>query len=72
MAEEDITSYDPSRTGIESSLTQYAGPYVTEMLGKGKALADMPYEAYEGPLTAGPSEIQTKAFEGIGSLNIPT
>tara|TARA_R100001015_G_C4611616_1_gene167025 strand:+ start:633 stop:1469 length:837 start_codon:yes stop_codon:yes gene_type:complete len=72
MAEEDITSYDPSRTGIESSLTQYAGPYVTEMLGKGKALADMPYEAYEGPLTAGPSELQTKAFEGIGSLNIPT
>ena len=73
MAETDsITDYDPSRTGIESSLTQYAGPYVTEMLGKGKALADMPYEAYEGPLTAGPSEIQTKAFEGIGSLNIPT
>jgi hypothetical protein len=72
MAEEDITSYDPSRTGIESSLTQYAGPYVTEMLGKGKALADMPYEAYTGPLTSGPSEIETKAFEGIGSLNIPT
>ena len=73
MAETDsITDYDPSRTGIESSLTQYAGPYVTEMLGKGKALADMPYEAYEGPLTAGPSDIQTKAFEGIGSLNIPT
>jgi hypothetical protein len=39
---ESITDYDPSRTGIESSLTQYAGPYVTEMLGRGKALADMP------------------------------
>jgi len=30
MAETDsITDYDPSKTGIESSLTQYAGPYVT-------------------------------------------
>jgi len=69
---ESITGFDPERTGIESSLTQYAGPYVTEMLGRGKALADMPYEAYTGPLTAGASELQTKAFEGIGGLDIPT
>lgn len=58
--------------GQESSLSPYAGPYVTEMLGKGAALADQPYQAYTGPLTAGESELQTKAFEGIGSLDIPT
>ena len=28
--------------GVESSLSPYAGPYVTEMLGKGEALSDMP------------------------------
>jgi len=60
------------RLGTESSLTQYAGPYVTDMLGKGEALAELPYEGYTGPLTAGPSDLQTKAFEGIGSLDIPT
>ena len=58
--------------GVESSLSPYAGPYVTEMLGKGEALSDMPYQAYTGPLTAGESALQTKAFEGIGSLDIPT
>ena len=59
-------------TGVESALSPYVGPYVTEMLGRGQGLASMPYEAYTGPLTAGPSDLQTKAFEGLGSLNIPT
>lgn len=48
--------------GTESSLSPYAGPYVTEMLGKGAGLASEPYQAYTGPLTAGPSELQTQAF----------
>ena len=54
------------------SLSPYAQPYVTEMLGKGQALASTPYQAYEGPLTAGPSALQTQAYEGIGSLAMPT
>ena len=56
----------------ESSLSNYVGPYVTEMLGRGQALASTPYEAYTGPLTAGASDLQTTAFGGIGDLNIPT
>ena len=59
-------------TGKESSLTTYAGDYVTDMMGKGQALADQPYEAYTGPLTAGESDLQTDAFEGIGGLSVPT
>lgn len=54
------------------SLSPYAEPYVTEMLGKGQALASTPYEAYTGALTAGPSELQAKAYEGIGNLAMPT
>jgi len=42
------------------------------MLGKGQALSEMPYQAYEGPLTAGQSELQTRAFQGLGALNVPT
>lgn len=58
--------------GEESSLSSWAGPYVTNMLGRGAALSNMPYTAYEGPLTAGPSALQTQAFQGLGALNIPT
>jgi hypothetical protein len=57
--------------GQESSLSNWAGDYVTEMLGKGQALSNMPYSAYTGPLTAGPSQLQNQAFQGIGSLSVP-
>ena len=83
MAIDDITSPttdiklgdDPltgKQTGVESSLSSYAGPYVADMLGTGQALADMPYEPYEGPLTAGASDLQKDAFAGIAGLTVPT
>jgi hypothetical protein len=56
----------------ESSLSSWAGPYVTEMLGRGQALAGMPYQAYMGPLTAGESGLQQQAFQGLGALQTPT
>jgi len=59
-------------TGVESSLSNYAGPYVTNMLGQGQALANMPYQAYMGPLTAGESPLQTGAFNTAGGLATPT
>jgi hypothetical protein len=55
--------------GQSASLSPWAGPYVTDMLGKGAALASLPYEAYGGPLTAGQSPLQKQAFTGLGSLN---
>ena len=63
---------NPSFTGIESSLSPYAGPYVSEMLGKGAALASLPYETYGGPLTAGQSGLQDTAFQGLAGLSVPT
>jgi len=61
-----------NQTGTESSLSSWAGPYVTEMLGKGQALASMPYQAYAGPLTAGASNLQGQAFTGLANLTMPT
>lgn len=58
-------------TAEESSLSSWAGPYVTDMLGRGAALSNQPYTAYEGPLTAGASDLQTKAFQGLGALQAP-
>ena len=56
----------------ESSLSSWAGPYVTEMLGRGQALAGLPYQAYMGPLTAGESGLQQQAFQGLGAIQTPT
>ena len=54
------------------SLSGWAAPYVTGMLGKGEALSNQPYQAYGGPLTAGQSGLQTQAFQGLAGLTVPT
>ena len=56
----------------QGSLADWASPYVTSMLGKGQALSEMPFQAYTGPLTAGQSELQTQAFQGLAGLTVPT
>lgn len=63
----------PSVGGTSSStLSEWAGPYVTNMLGQAQALSNQPYQTYQGPMTAGQSGLQTSAFQGIGSLALPT
>lgn len=57
--------------GRQETLSTWAGPYVTEMLGKAQAVADQPYQAYQGPLTAGTSELQQKYFQGLGQMGFP-
>lgn len=57
--------------GTESSLSTFAGPYVTDMLGRAEALAQLPFQQYSGQLAAGPSALQTQAFQGIGALTVP-
>ena len=58
--------------GTESSLSSWAGDYVTDMLGQGKALGNQGYDAFQGPLTAGASDLQNQSFTGIGALSAPT
>jgi hypothetical protein len=55
-------------TSTSSSLSNWAGPYVTNTLSEGAALAAKPYEAYTGPLTAGASDLQNKAFAGAKTV----
>lgn len=61
-----------SPTSQTDSLAPWASGYVTDMLGKGAALADQPYQGYGGPLTAGQSGLQTQAFQGLAGLTVPT
>lgn len=60
------------QSGTESSLSNWAGDYVTNMLGKGQALSETPYPVYTGPLTAGASDLQNQAFQGVAGLTLPT
>lgn len=60
-----------SNSTTSSTLSQWAGPYVTNMLGQGQALANQPYALYGGDLTAGPSQLQNQAFQGIAGLTLP-
>ena len=55
----------------QQTLSEYAGPYVTSMLGKAEALSEQPYQVYGGPQTAAESGLQSKVFQGLGSLNFP-
>jgi len=68
----DLDSDLGKPVGRESSLSNYVGPYVTDMLGKGAALAETPYQEFQGPLTAGASNLQQQSFTGIGALQTPT
>jgi hypothetical protein len=56
---------DTSRT---STLSPWVGDYVTNALGQGAALASAPYQAYQGPLTAGASGLQQQAFAGASDI----
>ena len=54
------------------SLAPWVAPYVTNMLDKGQALSNTPYQGYTNPLTAGTSSLQNQAFQGIAGLTVPT
>lgn len=63
----------PTAGGSSSStLSEWAGPYVTNMLGRAQAIADQPYQTYQGPMTAGESGLQSKVFQGLGNLTFPS
>jgi hypothetical protein len=57
--------------GQSGAIANWAGDYVTDMLAYGRAEAESPYEAYEGPLTAGTSTLQDQAMTGVMALNNP-
>lgn len=53
---------------VATGLSSWAGPYVSNYLGKGQALSNQPYQAYTGPLTAGASDLQQQQFAGLSDV----
>lgn len=72
FAEGDLVKSTSPGTSTTSNLSEWAGPYVTDMLGKAQALAGQGYQAYTGPLTAGYSPLQQQAFTGYGTMQVPS
>jgi hypothetical protein len=75
MAVDDVVKPFESDTdqvvGTESSLSNWAGPSVTDFLGRADAISKEGYEGYGGALTAGLNENLTGGFEGIAGLTLP-
>jgi len=62
----------PTGSTNTQGLADWAAPYITNYLGQAQALSQTPYQVYQGPLTAGQSGLQTQAFQGLGSLTVPS
>lgn len=58
---------DPS----QSTLSPNFASYVYDMLGKGQAAANQPFQPFTGERFAGASPLQQQAFQGIGGLQVP-
>ena len=61
----------PTGSKNTQGLADWAAPYITNYLGQSQALSNTPYQVYQGPLTAGASNLQNSAFTGLGSLTVP-
>jgi hypothetical protein len=62
-------------TGTESNLSNWAGSYVTDLMGKSQGLTGAALkkpEFYKGELTAGPSDLQNQAYGYAANLSTPT
>ena len=62
----------PTGSTNTQGLADWAAPYITNYLGQAQALSQSPYQTYQGPLTAGASNLQNTAFQGLGSLTMPS
>ena len=65
------TTLPANVTGTQAGLSNWSGDYTTDLMGQGRALANMPFQQYMGPLTAGPSALQNKVSQGLEGINFP-
>ena len=61
------TELDPSQSTLSPNFAQY----VYNMLGRGEAAANLPFQEFTGQRFAGPSALQQQAFQGLQNLQMP-
>ncbi len=57
-----------SQSVTQTSIPDYAKPYVEGMLGKTEALSNTPYQTYDRERIAGFTPMQQQAFQGAGGM----
>lgn len=57
-----------SQNVSQTTIPEYAKPYVERMLGKAEAVTDTPYQAYSGERIAGFNPLQQQSFQGAANL----
>ena len=57
-----------SQNVTQTSIPDYAKPYVERMLGKAEAVSSQPYQSYGGERLASFSPMQQQAFQGVQNL----
>ena len=57
-----------SQNVTQTSIPEYAKPYVERMLGKAEATTEQPYQAYGGERIAGFTPMQQQAQQGMANL----
>jgi hypothetical protein len=65
---DDGGSSAPSSQTVTNDLPDWAIPYAQKVLGKGSALADAPYQAYQGERIAQFTPMQQQAFQGAAKM----
>jgi hypothetical protein len=63
-----VTGGPATGTSTAGNLSEWAGDAITTNIGQGIAAANKPYQAYTGPLTAGPSDLQNQYFAGASNV----
>ena len=58
-------------TSQQQTISPYAQPYVSDLLGKAQAFTGEATPTYTGQLTAGPSYLQEQAWQGLSGLTLP-
>jgi len=58
-----------NQTVSQTSIPEYAKPYVENLLGKSEALTSTPYQQYTGDRVAGLDPLQTAAQQGLGGIS---
>jgi hypothetical protein len=61
-------SQPTNQTVTQTSIPEYAKPYVEKMLGKTEALTNSPYQTYQGERIAGFTPMQQQAQQGMANL----
>jgi len=60
-----------SQSVTQTSIPEYARPYVERMLGQAQAVMEQPYQTYSGQRIAGFDPLQQMAYQGASQMGMP-